>query len=249
MRYQEVVRISSRFTIRGSAAACFLVLFTLLLKAEDWKTSDGKTYTGVTVVKVEDDAVTILCNDGGARVELSTLPLALQQKFHYDPQKAQAAAAKYIAEQKASADALDAEKKAQQAQEKQRQAKLQQDSIEQQKSSAEAQARQLQQVQLQAKVEQLKQDAVFVCGRVQVVDGGLLVTCEAEAAYPWSDVPTGMTRAGAGTFFLTHYAKEKSAVDGDYIEAVAFPNGRYKYTTALGAEATVHAFSTVPPEN
>lgn len=80
------------------------------LRAEDWTTTDGKVYKDVKVVKLEADAVTILYNEGGALVPLATLPPALQEKFHYDPDKANAAAA---ARARADADnptALEAEK-------------------------------------------------------------------------------------------------------------------------------------------
>ena len=61
--------------------------------AEDWTTADGKVYKGVKVMKLEPDAVTILYSEGGALVPLASLPPALQEKFHYDPDKAKAAAA------------------------------------------------------------------------------------------------------------------------------------------------------------
>jgi hypothetical protein len=80
----------------------FIVLLALLpLRAEDWITTDGKTYKDVTVIKVEDDAVTILDSDGGARVPLKTLNASLQKKFHYDPVKAAIAADKFAKEDEA----------------------------------------------------------------------------------------------------------------------------------------------------
>jgi beta-glucanase (GH16 family) len=97
----------------------FAVLFAALLLpilAEDWTTTDGKTYQQVTVVKTDDDAVTILDQDGGALVPLSTLPPDLQQRFHYDPAKAKIAAARRLAEDQANAQALADEKKTEAAQ-------------------------------------------------------------------------------------------------------------------------------------
>ncbi len=76
------------------------------LFAEDWATTDGKAYHQVVVVKVEDDAVTILDSDGGALVPLSTLPPDLQQKFHYDPAKAKAAADRRTADDQAAEQAI-----------------------------------------------------------------------------------------------------------------------------------------------
>lgn len=58
---------------------------------EDWTTSDGVKYQEVRVIRVEDDAVTILHKDGGALIFLYKLPPALQQRFDYDPVKAKAA--------------------------------------------------------------------------------------------------------------------------------------------------------------
>jgi hypothetical protein len=87
----------------------FLILaFTLVLcsvncLAEDWTTTDGTKYQNVQVIRVEDDAVTILYKDGGALVPLFKLSPALQQRFDYDPIKAKAAA-----EARAKADAENA---------------------------------------------------------------------------------------------------------------------------------------------
>jgi hypothetical protein len=68
------------------------VIFSSLALAEDWTTTDGIKYENVRVVRVEDDAITILYKDGGALVPLLKLPPALQQKFDYDPAKAKIAA-------------------------------------------------------------------------------------------------------------------------------------------------------------
>jgi hypothetical protein len=78
--------------------------------ADDWVTTDGKTYENVSVVKVEDDAVTILHKNGGALVPLDKLPPDLQQKFHYDPLKAKVAAAARAKKEAADAKALADEK-------------------------------------------------------------------------------------------------------------------------------------------
>ncbi len=77
-----------------------LVLLAFPVRAEDWKTTDGKVYQDVKVIRVEDDAVTILFKDGGALIPLYKLPPVLQQKFSYDPAKA-----KIAADARAKADA------------------------------------------------------------------------------------------------------------------------------------------------
>jgi len=71
--------------------------------AEDWTTTDGTCYQNVRVVRVEDDAITIIYKDGGALIFLNKLPVALQKKFEYDPVKAKTAM-----EARAKADAANA---------------------------------------------------------------------------------------------------------------------------------------------
>ena len=93
----------SRLLISGGGRASLLpvklpLLFLILAliafpaAAEDWTTTDGTRYQNVRVIRVEDDAVTIIYKDGGALVFLYKLPPALQQKFDYDPVKAKIAA-------------------------------------------------------------------------------------------------------------------------------------------------------------
>jgi hypothetical protein len=92
-----------------SLLALIVILAALPVSAEDWTTSDGKTYQNVKVVRVEDDAVTILTKDGGALVPLFKLSPALQKKFSYDPAKAKIAAAARAAEDAQNAKQLQAE--------------------------------------------------------------------------------------------------------------------------------------------
>jgi hypothetical protein len=89
--------------------ACLLVVSAFLLRAEDWKTIDGKAYPGVTVIKVDPDAVTILYRDGGALVPLAQLPPDLQKRFHYDFNQARKAASARAQADAKSAAALQAE--------------------------------------------------------------------------------------------------------------------------------------------
>ena len=90
--------------------ALIIPLMMLPLHAEDWKTTDGTIYQDVKVIKVEDDAVTILYEDGGARIPLAKLPPDLQKKFSYDPVKAKAAADARAKADAESAKNLQAEK-------------------------------------------------------------------------------------------------------------------------------------------
>lgn len=86
-------------------ALLFLVISLLALPAyaENWTTNDGRIYQDVKVIRVEDDAITILFKDGGALVPIFKLPAALQKRFSYDPAKA-----KLAADVRAKADAENA---------------------------------------------------------------------------------------------------------------------------------------------
>jgi hypothetical protein len=86
-----------------------LALTVFPVAAEDWQTTDGVKYENVRVIRVEDDAVTIIYKDGGALVFLYKLPPALQQKFDYDPVKAKIAAERRSKEDAENAAALQKE--------------------------------------------------------------------------------------------------------------------------------------------
>ena len=87
------------------ALVLILTLFLTLVPAcaEDWTTTDGTKYQNVRVIRVEDDAITILYKDGGALIPLFKLPPDIQERFDYDPKKA-----KLAAEARAKADAENA---------------------------------------------------------------------------------------------------------------------------------------------
>jgi hypothetical protein len=80
------------FTVKLFVFLFILVFSPTVLLAEDWKTTDGTVYKDVRVVRVEDDAITIIYSDGGALVPLFKLPHDLQDRYNYDPAKAKAAA-------------------------------------------------------------------------------------------------------------------------------------------------------------
>ena len=86
------MKLSSGFTSYVRIAACASALLAFVpAKAEDWKASNGTIYTAVKVVKVENNAVIVLSDEGGARVSLDTLPADIQQEVQDAAQKVQAA--------------------------------------------------------------------------------------------------------------------------------------------------------------
>ena len=220
---------------------CWLLIsiFSSLALAEDWKTSDGKTYSRVTVVKVEDDAVTILYADGGARVSLATLPPDLQHKFHYDPAKALAAASRYEAEQKASEQQLAVEKNQQEATKKAQEAVAQQQKNAQQIMQAKQQA------------EQATQDALAKV-RAVAVSGAAHFRCKVIQIIP-SKAGDALLAANYGpeNYPLTNIivvGLDGQHADGDWVSCwgvkdVWYYAGIYQYTSVTGATLTCRVYS------
>ncbi len=102
--YNTSLKVGLKSAMLGSVKSILIATILLVcssnLWAEDWTTSDGINYKDVKVVRVEDDAITILYKDGGALVPIFKLSPELQERFDYDPVKAKAAA-----EARAKADA------------------------------------------------------------------------------------------------------------------------------------------------
>lgn len=97
-----------------------------------WTTSDGKTYKNVVITKVEADCVTILHADGGARINIATLPPDIQKQLNYDPDLAAEASSKRTEQEKAADAALAKEIAA-------RNARLQAEALKEQAAAAAAQ--------------------------------------------------------------------------------------------------------------
>jgi chromosome segregation ATPase len=78
--------------------AFVILFFTSAAFAEDIKTVNGKEYKDATVTRVEPDGVVIKTKSGIAKVYFVELPKDLQERFHYDSERA----ASYSAEQTAN---------------------------------------------------------------------------------------------------------------------------------------------------
>jgi len=95
MSSRLLISLSSHVSLKRVKAIFILLILalsTFSAVAEDWTTTDGMYYQNVRVIRVEDDAITIIYKDGGALVPLFKLPPDLQKKFDYDPVKAKVAA-------------------------------------------------------------------------------------------------------------------------------------------------------------
>ena len=59
-----------------------------LALAEDFKTTNGKEYKNAEVSRVEPDGIVLKTKSGISKVYFTELPKEVQERFHYDPEKA-----------------------------------------------------------------------------------------------------------------------------------------------------------------
>ncbi len=78
-----------------SKSFILIVCFASVALADDFKTIDGKEYKNVTVSRVEPDGIVLRTKSGISKVYFVELPKEVQERFHYDAEKA----ARYSAEQ------------------------------------------------------------------------------------------------------------------------------------------------------
>src|SRR2546423_5129835 len=78
--------------------ALLIIFFTSAVFAEDFKPVNGKEYKDATVTRVEPDGIVVKTNSGVTKVYFIELPKEVQERFHYDSEKA----ASYSAEQAAN---------------------------------------------------------------------------------------------------------------------------------------------------
>jgi chromosome segregation ATPase len=77
----------------------FLILpFISAAFADDFKTLNGKEYKDATVTRVEPDGIVVKTKSGVTKVYFAELPKEVQERFHYDSEKA----VSYSAEQAAN---------------------------------------------------------------------------------------------------------------------------------------------------
>ena len=66
--------------------------------SDDFKTVNGKEFKDATITRVEPDGIVVKTKSGMSKVYFAELPKEVQERFHYDPQKAST----YSAEQAAN---------------------------------------------------------------------------------------------------------------------------------------------------
>src|SRR2546430_6292476 len=83
--------------------------FASVAFSEDFKTVNGKEYKDATIIRVEPDGIVVKTKSGITKVYFAELSKEIQERFHYDQQKAGAysatQAANYTAYQKQQQDA------------------------------------------------------------------------------------------------------------------------------------------------
>jgi len=88
-----------RFKLRqvNTKLLTFLILFTSAACSEDFKTINRKEYKDATITHVDPDGIVVQTKSGVSKVYFAELPKAVQERFHYDQQKANAYAAEQAA--------------------------------------------------------------------------------------------------------------------------------------------------------
>src|SRR5438094_6024071 len=93
-----------------------LVFLTVvqLVRADDFKTVNGKEYKNAKVSRIEPDGIVLITKSGISKVYFTELPKEIQERFHYQPEKAaaaQSAAVQQIEEGNRQAAELDKQQK------------------------------------------------------------------------------------------------------------------------------------------
>jgi len=65
-----------------------IICFALIALADDFKTINGKEYKNAKVSRVEPDGIVLITKSGISKVYFTELPKDVQERFHYDAQKA-----------------------------------------------------------------------------------------------------------------------------------------------------------------
>jgi len=145
-----VVQIRS---VKGIVAGCCSVLFAFAASADDFKTIDGKEYKNVTVSRVEPDGIVLVTKSGISKVYFTELPKEVQERFHYDTEKAK----EYSAQQNAALDQLRKQREETQRQTAEATEKKNKDAADQLSASEGAQRRRERIQRLQARYQELDQ--------------------------------------------------------------------------------------------
>ena len=151
-KYQKRKRTSDRGNKCSTKVLTFLILsFTSAAFAEDFKTVNGKEYKDATVTRVDPDGIVVKTKSGITKVYFIELPKEVQERFHYDSEKA----ASYSAEQAANYTAYQKQQEETQRQQQDADAKNNAALAEQQAATNRTQALQTRYSELQKQEDDL----------------------------------------------------------------------------------------------
>jgi len=86
------------------AVSVFALLAACAAFADDFMLNDGTQYNGVKVTRAEPDGLVVTTADGIVKLFFTDLPKSVQEKYHYDPRKAEAFRFRLDAARDAAAD-------------------------------------------------------------------------------------------------------------------------------------------------
>src|SRR6476620_2478715 len=129
----------------------FILCFTSAAVAEDFTTVNGKEYKDATVTRVDPDGVVVKTKSGITKVYFIELPKEVQERFHYNSEKA----ASYSAEQAANYTAYQKQKDETQRQQQAAEAKNNVALAEQQAAASRIQTLQTRYGELQKQEDDL----------------------------------------------------------------------------------------------
>jgi hypothetical protein len=130
----------------------FLILsLALAALGEDFKTVNGREYKDAAVTRVEPDGIVVKTKSGVTKVYFAELPKEVQERFHYDSEKA----ASYSAEQAANYGAYQKQQEETRRQQADAEAKNKAVLAEQQAALSRTQALQARYAELQRQEDQL----------------------------------------------------------------------------------------------
>jgi len=103
------MRLRSRQQVNTKVLTVLIFSVASAALSEDFKTVNGKEYKDATISRVEPDGLVVKTKSGISKISFAELPKEIQERFHYDPQKATAysaeQAANYTAYQQQQAEA------------------------------------------------------------------------------------------------------------------------------------------------
>jgi len=100
--------------MKAPAFLIVVVCFASIALADDFKTIDGREYKNAKVSRVEPDGIVLITKSGISKVYFTELPKEVQERFHYDPEKAASAQAAAVQQAEATnkqAEELDRRRK------------------------------------------------------------------------------------------------------------------------------------------